>query len=103
MTTKNTILISAATCLAVHFLLWLLGWMVWPIVWLIMGYGSIKVCEWTIGKTLGNPQSFDFSEKIISIILGPLMGIVAFVCDGYRYASFPKFPKIRNPFIWPND
>lgn len=42
------------------------------------------------------------SEKVVCVITGPLMGITAFVIDGHRFISLPKWlPKIRNPFVWP--
>lgn len=99
MTLKNTILTSAATCLVVHLLLWMLGWLVWPLIWLGLGYASLKVWAWTMKQEFSNPTPFDFGEKFFSIICGPIMGIVAFSCDGHRYVKW--LPKIRNPFVWP--
>lgn len=100
MNTKKVIIISAATCLVVHLLPWLLGSLIWPLVWLGLGYASLKIWWWATKKEFSNPTPFDLGQKLVAIICGPMMGIIAFACGGYKYV---KWPKIRNPFVWTND
>lgn len=100
MTIKTTILISAATFFVLNFILWAVGWMIWPIGWIGLGYASLKFWWWTMEKEFHNPTPFDFGQKLIAVISGPIMGMVAFACDGHKYMEWPKWlPKIRNPFI----
>lgn len=102
MTLKNAILISAATYFVLNFILWAMGWLVWPVLWIASGYASIKVWEWSNRERYNFFYGLDVGEKIICLTMGPILGIVAFFLDGVHTVSWPKwFPKIRNPFIWP--
>jgi hypothetical protein len=100
---KNTIIISAATCLAVHALIWMLGPLVWPLVWAASGLGLLKLGDFLSSETATLPIKF------MAAIMGPVMLvhlIAASFHDGvfdFRKLNLPKFPKIRNPFVWPND
>lgn len=100
MTIKNTILISAATYLVLNFAIWALGWMIWPIAWLAMGYGSAKVWDWMCRKS--GFKGIESGEKAVAIFFGPIIGILAFILEGYKFVSWPNWlPTIRNPFVWP--
>lgn len=104
MTTKTAIITSAATCLVVHFLLWLLGWLVWPLAFLGLWIGAGHL-SWVMQKNFDYGRDKDFISK--SKPLHYLGGIVWMVLSFLEYSgeilSKYKLPSIRNPFVWTKD
>lgn len=96
MTTKKTIIISAATCLVVNLALYLMGWLVWPLLWVGCGYLACFLDK----KYSYSPM--DGSLKFAFYLIGPIGLIIALVCLSDRIIEDykVKFPKIRNPFFW---
>jgi len=99
---KKTILISAATYLIMELFFWAAGWMIWPIIWIGLGYASIKIWEWLEAKMFPHDPTLPVGAKIVALILGPIMGMVSFAIEGWKYVDWPKkIPKFRNPFFFP--
>jgi len=92
MTLKNTILVSAAIYFVINFILWAAGWMIWPIVWLIIGHIGIKVDEKYSGYV---------SWLGVSVILGPIVFIVSVAENWELITKDFNLPKFRNPLVWP--
>ena len=95
MTTKKVILLSAAICLAINLIVWLLGWLIWPIgflaVWLSCGY-----LGWRIDKKYTR-CSHDLG---MSLYFGPICLMCAFFDYKREILAEIGFPKFRNPFVW---
>ena len=85
MTTKQTILIAAATYFTLEFSIWALGWMIYPMAWLALGYASARYDLWLDEKrwpTLDNELNWFW------VLFGPLIGIIAFLDTGKDYINF---------------
>lgn len=102
MTIKNTILISAATHLVLNFIIWTLGWMIWPVIiiciWMICGH-----LGWMIEKNFApwkdNPRLL-YMGRWSQYALGPVSVLYQVMEYGSDIFSMPIFPKFRNPFVW---
>lgn len=105
MTLKTTIITSAATCLIIHLAISVLGWLIWPLVWIYLGYASLRFWEWTLNQMYPHSDNTpDMRDVIICVCFGPLALAIIFISDGYKYVKLPNWlPKIRNPFVWTND
>ena len=94
MTFKNTILISAATYFVLNFILWATGWMIWPILWIICGH--LCVLTEKHDKYAAMPNFACYAGGPISLMVSVMHNQL------YKNINiFKHFPKIRNPFIWP--
>jgi len=100
MTTKKVILLSAATHLSINISFWLIGWMIWPLLfiglWLASGYFAYKLYKHYY------PHSDDVFH--MALIYGPLW-LLFTLADNWKenidYLRTKGFlPKVRNPFIW---
>lgn len=98
MTNKKVIFISAATCLAINTITWLIGWLAWPVVflglWFVAGYLGHK-----IDKKFNNNN---YESLVFFLIFGP-MWLACSINDNWQRLreGLPKLPKFRNPFFWP--
>lgn len=99
---KTTIIISAATCLATHLALWMLGWVIWPILWVISGLLLLK-----LGDYLSGDEATGFGAKIVCGVLGPILLVAMIIAHldstpfDFSKLNLPSLPKFRNPFVWP--
>lgn len=103
MNIKTTILISAATFFVLNFILWAVGWLIWPIIWASSGIALLKLGDWLSVAQIQSPWWI----KTLAALLGPIM-ILALVISSFsgEFFDFKKLgilnlPKVRNPFIWP--
>lgn len=102
MNTKKVIIISAATCLAVHALIWMLGWLVWPLVFISL---------WAaLGKLAIYSEMLDeYPERRLCnsfcYLTGPI-GLVVSLIDNIQRGKIKLskyIPKFQNPFVWTKD
>jgi hypothetical protein len=98
MTLKNTILISAVTYFVLNALVWVLGWMVWPIAIFILWKPSARLFFFLEEKlSLGSTKE-EAKRKLEKS--GPFL-FFNFAESYYDKIAEKYFPSIRNPFIWP--
>jgi hypothetical protein len=107
LTTKKVILLSAATCLALNSIVWLLGWLAWPIVfiggWFLLGCVARKISSYTHMK---NDWAWNY---LFSSAFPPITIMVSLLNDWreisyglkQEYNIFNRLPKFQNPFVWP--
>ena len=99
MTTKKVILLSTSTYFALNTIIWLLGWLVWPIgilaVWLLCGHFARKMTRYANGP---DDKGWNY---IVCNLCGPLVIMIIFIAEFDIFTEKLKFPQFRNPFVWP--
>lgn len=97
MTTKKVILLSSVTYLAINITTWLLGWLIWPVIFIGAWAGSGY-----LGRYIYKTHTNDSSDLWMFLLFGPIW--LACILNDYwpsikRDLTF--LPKFRNPFVWP--
>lgn len=94
MTTKQTILIAAATYFTLEFSVWALGWLAWLILWVVFGY-LVFHC---VLEFLDDEFDGDYKFMVLSSVFWPILVLIVVLQEADE-RGFWNF-KIRNPFVW---